>query len=158
MRAKNTAALANCHEHRNPCSFLRLRAEIMRICQYKRLAIFLIQQTDNRRPTPSDGKSNGGICPTYDAECGKVPSMVVVCDRKQNSDIKSMSLKRTKGDPENKHTDNQFHPEHSRYTSRYPCSATYLTHTRTKPGLQQLQHMAVQSATEPEHSLGETYY
>ena len=62
----------------------------MRICQYnmyKRLAVFLTHQADMGKPTPSNGKSNSGICSTYDAECGKVPSMVVVCDCKQKSEI-----------------------------------------------------------------------
>ena len=40
-----------------------------------------------RRPTPSNGKSNGGICATYDTECSKVPNMVIVCDCKQKSEV-----------------------------------------------------------------------
>lgn len=87
MRAKNAATLAYSHEQRNPCSSLRLRAEVMRICQYQRLATFLIHQTNKRKPTPSDNNCNGGICPHYTAECGKVPNMVVVCNHNQNSGI-----------------------------------------------------------------------
>lgn len=83
------------------------------------LAALLMHQVDVRRPTPSNGKSNGGICPAYDAECGKVPNMVVACDCKQKSGItdhRSVSLKRKKGVKNKKHTNTQFHQENIRYT------------------------------------------
>ena len=83
MRAKNAATLAYCHKHRYPRSFLRFRAEVMRICQYKRLPIMhqTKKKKKRKRLAPSNGKPDGGICPTYDAECCKVPNMVVICDR-----------------------------------------------------------------------------
>ena len=87
MRAKNTATLTYSHEHRNSRSSLRLGTEVVCICQLnKRLATLLTHQK-RTKPTPSDSKSNSGICPAYDAECGKVANMVVVCDRKQKSKI-----------------------------------------------------------------------
>ena len=81
----------------------------MRICQYIKLIALLTHQARMRRPTPSDGKSDGGICPTYDTECSKVPNMVIVCHCKQKSEITVYKSKNNEEGPKNKHTDNQFH-------------------------------------------------
>ena len=38
-----------------------------------------------KEPTPSNDKSNSGVCSTYNAECSKVRNMFIVCDHKQKS-------------------------------------------------------------------------
>ena len=93
MTTKNAAELAYSHEHRNPCSSLRLGAEVMGIysknkTNKNKTSFNTVTSSENemrKEPTPSNGKSNSGIRSTYNAECSKVLNMVIVCDRKPKS-------------------------------------------------------------------------
>ncbi len=94
MRPQHTTALTDSHEHWDPCQRyltwhvrtlygvwntccpLRFRSQVVR--DYVDHALLSIHEVRYKRKlTPCDDNTNGGICPTCNAESCKVPNMVV---------------------------------------------------------------------------------